>query len=108
MGHIARQLNKLRDTKDPDLHVTYMLAPAPGTKLKGTVSKIALEANPEKEEGNMVLIRVKINKDDINPADRVAGAEVSGKVHCGRHSLGYVLFSDLFNFIQTKILFRYL
>jgi hypothetical protein len=107
MGHIARQLNQLRDTSDPHLQVTYILATQPGAQHKGTVKEISLVANPEKEEGNIVLIRIKINKDDINQNDRLAGAAVSGKVHCGRRSLGYVWFHDLFAFIQTKIFFRF-
>lgn len=106
MGFIDRQLNQL--AKDQKLQVTYQLAPRAGTTLKGTVKEIALVANPERDEGNMVLIRVQIDKNDINPADLVAGAEVSGKVHCGRRSLGYVWFHDLFSFIQTRIFFRYL
>ena len=108
MGHIARQVNEARKSNDPDLKVTYQVATAPGTTLSGTVKEISLVANPEKEEGNVVVIRVKINKDDISPADRLAGAAVSGKVHCGRRSLGYVWFHDLFEFIQTKVFFRFL
>ena len=107
MGHIARQENLVRGTKDPNLKVSYQVATAPGTTLTGTVEEISLVANPEKEEGNVVVIRVKINKDEINPADCVAGAGVSGKVHCGRRSLGYVWFHDLFEFIQTKVFFRF-
>jgi multidrug efflux pump subunit AcrA (membrane-fusion protein) len=108
MGHIARQENLLKGTKDPNLKVSYQIATAAGKTLEGTVKEIALVANPEKEIGNVVVIRVKINKDDIDPAELKAGAEVSGKVHCGRRSLGYVLFHDLFEFIQTKVIFRFL
>jgi hypothetical protein len=107
MGHIARQENLVRKTEDP-LTVSYQVATAPGKTLTGTVKEIALVANPEKEEGNVVVIRAKINKDDIDPADRLAGAAVSGKVHCGRRSLGYVWFHELFEFIQTKVFFRFL
>ena len=107
MGHIARQENLVRTTKDPNLKVTYTLETRAGAQHEGTVEEIALVANPEKEEGNVVVIRVKINKDDIDPADRLAGAGVAGKVHCGRRSLGYVWFHDLFEFIQTKVFFRF-
>ncbi len=107
MGHIARQENLVRNTTDPDLKVSYQAATAPGKTLTGTVKEISLVANPEKEEGNIVVIRVKINKDDISPEDRLAGTLVSGKVHCGRRSLGYVWFHDLFDFIQSKIFFRF-
>jgi multidrug efflux pump subunit AcrA (membrane-fusion protein) len=108
MGHIARQENLVKNTQDPNLKVSYQVATAPGKTLNGTVEEIAVVANPEKEIGNVVVIRVKINKDDINPADLKAGAEASGKVHCGRQSLGYVWFHDLFEFIQTKVFFRFL
>jgi hypothetical protein len=103
MGHIARARNALR----PDLPVSYILATAPGSKHKGSVREVELHANPEKEEGNVVIIRVDIDKDDIAKADRQAGAAVSGKVYCGRRSLGYVWFHDLFEFIQAKLLFRF-
>ncbi len=105
MGHIARAENALKTAGDGKLPVAYTVAAAPGARQKGTVKEIELIANPEKEE-NVVLIRVAINKDDIQPADRVAGATVSGKVHCGRCSWGYRLFHDLFARIQTTI-FRF-
>jgi multidrug efflux pump subunit AcrA (membrane-fusion protein) len=108
MGHIARQENLVRKTNDPNLQVTYQTATAAGKTLTGTVKEISLVANPEKEEGNVVVIRVNINKEDIDPADRKLGATVSGKVHCGRRSLGYVWFHELFEFIQTKVFFRFL
>ena len=55
----------------------------------------------------MVVIKVAINKDDIDPANLREGATVTGKVHCGRRSLGYVWFHDLLAFIQAKIFFRF-
>jgi multidrug efflux pump subunit AcrA (membrane-fusion protein) len=108
MGHIARYENLVKKTNDPNLKVSYQVATAAGTTLIGTVHDIGLVANPEKEEGNVVVIRVKINKDDIDSADRLAGAAVSGKVQCGRRSLGYVWFHDLFEFIQKNVFFRFL
>ena len=61
----------------------------------------------EKDEGNVVEITVAINKQDIDPANLREGAAVTGKVHCGRRSLGYVWFHDLFAFIQAKVFFRF-
>jgi hypothetical protein len=107
MGHIDRQENLQHGTKNPDLVVNYRVDTAPGSQHKGTIDKLPLDVNPEKEKGNVALIRVKIDKNEIEQADRVAGASVSGKVHCGRRSLGYVWFHDLFAFIQMKIFFRF-
>ena len=76
--------------------------------MKGTVQEIAASAEVmEKDEGSVVLIKVAINKDDIDPANLREGATATGKVHCGRRSLGYVWFHDLLSFIQTKVLFRF-
>jgi len=108
MGFIGRQTNFLRDLKqDANLPVTYILATDPATKEKGSVNEVKLVAEPEKEEGNMVIIRVAINKDDIDPSNLREGAAVTGKVYCGRRSLGYVWFHDLLAFVQTKVLFRF-
>jgi multidrug efflux pump subunit AcrA (membrane-fusion protein) len=35
------------------------------------------------------------------------GADVKAKIHCGRAPVGYVLFHDLWEFIQSRILFRF-
>jgi len=107
MGNIARA-KKLADDSHTQLSVSYILATDPGTTLKGTVSEIKNTAEiMEKDEGNVVVIRVAINKADIDPANVREGAAVTGKVHCGRRSLGYVWFYDLLAFIQAKLLFRF-
>jgi len=107
MGHIARAA-KLAEERHEPLQVTYILATDPGTKLKGSVKEIGPSAEiMEKDEGNVVLIKVAINKEDIRLGDIRAGATVTGKVHCGRRSLGYVWFHDLLAFIQAKVLFRF-
>ena len=42
-----------------------------------------------------------------NPAtDLKVGADVKAKILCGKAPVGYVLFSDLFEFIQSRVLFR--
>ena len=35
------------------------------------------------------------------------GADVKAKIHCGREPVGYVLFHELWEFIQSRILFRF-
>ena len=109
MGFIARAENQAADERHEGLPVYYILATDPGKTLKGTVKEIVRSADiREKDEGNVVLIKVKINKDDIHPEDLREGATVTGKVHCGRRSLGYVWFHDLLAFIQAKVFFRFL
>jgi hypothetical protein len=45
------------------------------------------------DEGNTVLVRVAIDKRDLDHPSQGAGA--TGKVYCGRRSLGYVWLHDV-------------
>ncbi len=102
MGHIARA-KKLANERNEQLTVSYILATEPGTTRTGTVKAIVPAAGVrEGDEGNVVLIKVAVNKQDIDPANLRAGAAVTGKVHCGQRSLGYVWFHDLIDLIQVR------
>lgn len=100
MGFIESAAHK----RGIDLETTYILATEPGSKHTGHVTEIGRKADPMQEEGNVVEIKVAVNKDDFT--DRRPGATVTAKVNCGWASIGYVWFHDLIAFIQTKILFR--
>ncbi len=100
MGFINDALSKF----DGKLTVKYITATNPGVTHIGTVKEIHQTAEVRGEEGNTVLLRVAIDKDDV--PDRRSGAVVTAKVNCGRAPIGYVWFHDLFSFIQSKVLFR--
>ena len=104
MGHIAQARKEVQKQQGKDLSVTYIVATDPGHPHKGQVKVVEAKAEPKGEEGNVVLIQVDINKDDL--AYRRPGAQVTAKVDCGRASIGYVWFHDLISFVQSKILFR--
>src|SRR5262249_21730096 len=91
------------------LDVNYVLMTNAAATLHGTIEDIDEKAEVLGEEGNTVTIRVAINSDDVEAykLDITKGAEVSGKIDCGRRSLGYVWFHDVLEFIQKKILFRW-
>lgn len=99
-------INEARRELNTDaLPVTYITATDPGSKHEGTVSEIHRSAEVRgAEEGNTVLMRVAINKEDV--PDRRPGATVTAQVYCGRTSIGYAWFHDLVTFVQAKILFR--
>jgi hypothetical protein len=102
MGHIKRAQKQL----GPDLTVDYKLESDPGHTLQGKVMEIEEAAHVEGEEGNIVLVRVAINRDDL-PQEIRPGAGVSAKIDCGQRSLGYVWFHDVIEFVQKKILFKW-
>ena len=125
MGHVIPRLRELRE-KDPSatLPVTFILATNPDSadKLHGHVVEIAPSAETNGEKGNAVRMRVAFDQQEL--AKLVAGAGVSdaalaalkqelkvgadvkAKIDCGRRPVGYVLFHELWEFIQSRILFR--
>ncbi len=87
------------------LSVTFILATDPNEKLQGKVTEIEWKAEVRGEEGNTVLVKVEIDKDQV-PHLR-PGQTVTANLYCGRRAIGYVWFHDLLAFIQSRILFRY-
>jgi len=111
MGHIIERQQKLREN-DPhaQLEVEFVLATHTGEPILGVVEKIDTSAEVHGEEGNTVRMRVSFPQDALqdlvnDPSTELkVGAEA--KVLCGKEPIGYVWFSDLFEFVQSRILFR--
>jgi multidrug efflux pump subunit AcrA (membrane-fusion protein) len=98
IGHMARQAVDQAEA----LEVDYVLATEPGVTHRGKVRLIAARAEVHGEEGNTVLVKVDINKGDLDPEKLRPGASVSAKVHCGRRSIGYVYLHDAWAFVQRQ------
>jgi hypothetical protein len=81
-----------------------MLATHPGDEFVGTVKEIDRVADDSGEEGSHVLVRVAIDKSQL--PDLRPGASVTARIDCGTEPLGYVWFHDVWEFVQTQILFR--
>ena len=113
MGHIVKRLEKLRKA-DPkaQLTVSFILATHSDIPLDGQVVEIDTSAEVHGEDGNTVRMRVSFAQEDLkklvaDPASELkVGADVKAKVQCGDRAVGYVLFHDLFEFVQSRILFR--
>jgi hypothetical protein len=108
VGHVLQSQQELGE----QLQVDYNLATDPGTERTGRVVEVHRAAEVRGEEGSTVLVKVTLDDDPAALAGeqlavyRHAGAELQARVHCGRRSLGYVLFHDLIAFVQSRILFR--
>jgi hypothetical protein len=100
MGHITKAQHEYGN----DLKVTYHLATEPGSDYEGHVVQIHESAEVRGEEGNTVLVKVAIDKqkhvDLLRP-----GANVKARVYCGGSSVGYWLFHDAIDFVESRILF---
>lgn len=108
MGHIVAERNKIQ-VQDPgkDLKVEYILAIEPGTTREGTIKDIHGSADVHGDEGNVVLVNVAIDTDELRRevAGIRPGASVTGKVFCGRCSIGYSWFHDAIAYVESRIIF---
>jgi len=85
------------------LDVSLVLAADPGRKLQGTIDRLAIRTEVSDTEDAFVLATVRIRRDDL--PERIPGGSVVAKIHCGRRPVGYVWFHDLWEAIQTWVLF---
>lgn len=113
MGHIVRTVQRLqKDDPGAKLEVEFVLATHTGEPLTGTVEKIDTTAEVHGEDGNAIRMRVSFPQEALkqlvaDPSTQLkVGADVKAKILCGKEPVGYVLFSDLFEFVQSRILFR--
>jgi hypothetical protein len=92
-----------RSVPTTELEVTFVLSSHPGSTFRGRVVEIEQAAEVRGDEGNTVLVRVAVNKDELPPLhDQTT---LTAKLHCGRTSIGYAWFCDLIETVQTKVLF---
>jgi hypothetical protein len=89
-------------TPSEQLDVDYIAATAVEQRYQGKLAEIGTRTNEsQKESTTIVELFVDINPNDL-PARHI-GAEVTAKIHCGKRSLGYVLFGDVWEFIIRKV-----
>lgn len=100
MGHIT----VAQKDEGPELPVTYHLATEPGSNYEGAVEDVHESAEVHGEEGSVVLVKVKIDKEQ-HPLLLRPGANVKARIYCGRSSIGYWLFHDALGFIESRVLF---
>jgi len=102
IGHITKAQKQF----GADLPVEYILATEPDDRRSGTLQEVHYSAEVKSDQGNTVRMLVAIDQDEL-PDHLRPGATVTASVYCGRRAVGYVLFHDLIEWIQTNILFRF-
>ena len=101
MGQIEAALQD-RDT----LPVTFVLASHPEVELKGELIERQRTADVHDQEGNIVRLRVRIDKDALPELRHEAS--LIAQVHCGSKPVGQVWFGDLIETVQkTWMLWRF-
>ena len=98
VGHVD-----LANAEFSELDVSYILATDPKHTRTGEVIDIQRITQVHGDDGNTVRIRVGIDMSGI--ADPRPGASVTGKVLCGRRSIGYTWFHEAMEWAQANIFF---
>jgi multidrug efflux pump subunit AcrA (membrane-fusion protein) len=100
VGHMRDAVQELGE----ELDVTFILATDPGQELQGTVQRVATSTIVDATEGLVLPITVAINEADVTHLR--PGAKVVARIDCGRQPIGYVWLHELFEFFQSRVLFR--
>ena len=102
IGHFLRHWAEANN-KGEAVQVEFMLASAPGKSHLGTVRQVGktTELNADNEQHLKVLVN--INSDSLDLRQSRSG--VSGKIQCGKSSLGYAWLYPVKEFFQSKVLF---
>ncbi|MDA7949877.1 MAG: HlyD family efflux transporter periplasmic adaptor subunit [Pirellulaceae bacterium] len=90
----------LAHQKKEKLTVHFTLATLPGESFYGTVTQIDTTTTRTPEGKQFVPVYVAVEREKI--PDLRPSASVSAQILCGRQSLGYVIFQDFIETIQTK------
>ncbi len=114
LGYVVEQQQQLH-AEDPEakLQVSFILATHSAVRLHGQVEEVNQNAEVEGDLGNTVRMRVSFPQEDLKKLvddptnDLKVGADAKAKVLCGRRAIGFVWFCDLFEFVRSRILFRF-
>ena len=85
---------------DEPLRVFFVLASHPEEEFEGTVIEVDRTAQPR--ETGVPTVRVKVAIDESSLPELRTGTTVTGRVFCGRRSLGFVLFHELMETVHTQ------
>ena len=105
LGHVSAYRNEHSDTPQK---IEYVLAMNPEHIFEGTVLDIGQSTQVEGEDGTIVPVLVKIDRDELKASldgQLRPGTTVTGDIHCGRSSLGYSWFHEAIQWVQYNLLF---
>ena len=98
-------LLKAQRESDTPLKVTFGLVSNPGTEYVGELVDIDTKLDVYSDEGNAALVIVAFPNKDIDLDLLRAQTRVTAKVHCGTRSIGYVMFHELIETVQSSFMF---
>ena len=98
---LAHLFRAIKDD-DEDLKVTFALVSNPGTEYTGKLISVDRKLDVYSDDGNAALVRVAFENAEIAQELLRTETRVTAKVHCGDRSIGYVIFHELIETVQSK------
>ena len=99
LAHLTRAMDK---SAGDFVKVSIALVSLPGKEFEGELLSVDQKLDVYSDEGNAALVRVRFPNDEV-PAELLrSGTRVTGKVDCGTQSIGYALFYELIETVQSK------
>lgn len=95
----AGYLLAARDELGPELNVKFMLAADPNRTVPGKLADFALSTELDGEQKSTVAATVNFDRNDV--AGLRPGATAVAKIYCGKRSLGFVWFHDLYDYLRS-------
>jgi hypothetical protein len=101
IGHVLEAQRQLEE----GLKVTFILASDPSRRFEGHVTEVSRKTEVNMEKGQTIRVAVDIDAEDMPFLHSSTG--VTAKIHCGKRKLGYVWLHDVFEFVQSKVIFPF-
>ena len=99
---VAHLMNALKQRDNEPLNVSFTLLSYPGSEFTGQIIRLDRQLEVHADDGNTVLMRVAFDNSNV-PHDLLrSGTRVAAKIECGQRPIGYVLFHELLETIQTQ------
>lgn len=102
--HIGHLLSS-QDQHEEPLTVTFILASDPSSQFEGRIRMIQPMAEVREGDQNIVLVEVSFDKKQLPEELLRHGTRVRARIDCGKRSIGYVLFHDVIETVQSRVLF---
>lgn len=96
--HVLRALQQ-----DSQLMVSFVLASRSGETYEGRVEDVGMTTETQADGRPGVRVVVAFDRKQLRALR--PGTTAYGKIHCGREPIGYIWFRELFEVVQTRLLF---
>ena len=98
LGHLMDALTK---SGEP-LQVTFAMASMPSKEFDGQLRLVDHQLDVHSDQGNTCLVRVAFDNRDLDRDLLRTGTRVNATIACGTRSIGYAMFHEVIETVQSK------